>query len=339
MSNSNPRTAVTDGLKLELAKQYAPRKAKAGIRQIALNLQQGGCLESAISSQLQVLPIETAALFRQSLVLNDPAQFLLNAFRQEYACRQVRNRFLLCLLYPACLLIAALVISAFLNGALTSMLGLLTTEFDEFGGSWLQSNLRAQSMVDEQLAIMIGCLGILAWLAVAILLLVLIAPRWAVLAVVGGVPLIGRPLRWLQLYNLLGRMSLLANEGCEGTSATQFLTKSYTGGQLMPVARKLEQRIANGMLLGQALCHSTLADSICAPMLLSLDNSHSPDQLYQTSLVLLDLSKSRIAMLVSLLPFVTLVLVATVIWASIGSYFAVLTFMIQLIDLLTPVVY
>ena len=174
------------------------------------------------------------------------------------------------------------------------------------------------------------------WLLLVALTLRWIGPAWTRLAVLGGTMVIGRPLRWLALRELLSRYDSVLSQGISGMPATEVLARSFAGSSLSMTSRVLQERLEAGAPLGRALSTSQLSDGLCRPALLMIDE-HPGDPRHaigDVSNLLEQLAQERCRTLSVVLPVFVLLIVGTILWATFSSYLSALESLMHYISAL-----
>ncbi len=170
------------------------------------------------------------------------------------------------LLYPTILLGAALVI-----GSITGMF-MLSVVDDKWGLGDNISKL-AKDYYDASL----GALLSVAWLLTLAATIYLIASPSAWLKIVGSLPMIGRPYRWLAMSELLIRLSVFNRYQPSLLKALHFTAHSFGSGALAPITETIAQRVEQGESFENAV-HATIVSDSRAGIALTLIEHPSHSQ-------------------------------------------------------------
>lgn len=312
-------SAVTaqDALKLTLAGQVAPRRWRRHLQAVVRHLDHGVPLDEALRQQASAMPRELRCLFQEAMVVPDPTSLLVEAVRARADVRQGWRELISIILYPLGLFVVALSIGVGFSYAMTQMVDM--NWIDQFGFAGFDSTVT--NLVDQHHAV-VGLAVITAWVGIMLLTIALVGPSWAWIAVLGGFVLIGKPLRWTSLREILHRFELFVSQGLSTLDAANSVSRSFSSSSQAVVTRAIARRIEAGMPLGKALGASMLTDGLCRPALLMLDDSDDISRsMGKTADLLGQMTDQRCQMLGSILPVFVLSLVGTILWATLSAYF------------------
>ena len=312
-------------MRLHLAVQLAPRRWQSGLRALAAAVESGQELETAVATHQRALPGELRALITEALRVPQPTQFVLQAVSIRRGIQRDWQQFARLMTYPLLLLALTLVV-----GGLLSYLLMGSTEFSLLGfyeSVAMLSSSRELDLIRDQAHAVVGLTVACGWTVLTLLTVRLLGPRWAWGAVVGGMLLIGRPLRWIWLREILQRYQLVMSQGISLHDAAEAVTRSFAHSQQAVAAAAIAQRIAAGVPLGQALSTSLLSDGLSRPALRLLDlrSAELPQALAETAELLGSLTEQRCRGLALLLPTFSIFFIGSLIWATFSIY--VLAFM------------
>jgi type II secretory pathway component PulF len=324
-------TIRLDALKLRLAAMVAPLAWKRAILATADEVDQGTPVEQAFLNNNRRLAREFASLIEQALNTPDPTGLVLKALVARKDVGQSWREFAALITYPLCLFVFAIAVATAFSFVMQSMVDLQWLE--AFG---LASVRPIINSIEDQHHAIVGLGLITAWMILVLFSIAWVGPAWAWLAVVGGMLVVGRPLRWINLRELLDRLQLFVSQGLDTTAAASAVSRSFVGGGQAVVAKAVAERIEAGTPLGKSLGDSMLADGLCRPALLMLDcrQDDLSDSLANTSELIGRLTEQRCRTLATILPAFVLVLVGSIIWAAISAYFQALTPLITAITAL-----
>lgn len=317
-----------DALKLRMAALVAPRRWRTAIQKTSQAIDDGKSLEESFRDNRNAMPAECVALFQEALRTPDPAGLLVQALVTRKEVRESWREFIALIMYPGCLFVFAISVAISFSYLMQSMVTLeWIEEFGLAGLDYVENGIRDQHHA------MVGLGMITGWIAIVMLSIFWVGPAWAPLAVVGGIILIGRPLRWINLRELLKRFQLFIDQGLNTGDAAKAVSRSFASGGQAVVAKAVSQRIESGVPLGKSIGESMLSDGLCRPTLLMLDlrQDQLPKALGDTADLIGQLTEQRCHTLATILPVFGLFLVGTLIWASISAYIQTLLPLISMI--------
>ncbi len=323
-------TMTLDALKLRLAAQVAPKTWRRALLGGAERLESGASLEEVVRQTK--LPAELASLMRAALPLPDPTGFLLNSLRARDEVRATWSAFLVLVSYPLALLLFASLIGASFSYSVRGMV-----DFSEMESYGLPGMENVRAMIDDQHAAMRGAALAVGWMVLVLLSVFFFGPAWGWNAILGGVLIIGRPLRWVSLEEILHRFHLFAEQGVSGARLGQAVADSFSKSAQATVARGIAQRMDAGVPLGRSLAMSMYSDPLCRPALLLLDKQGSQltDALMQTARLLGSLSEQRCRVMSMIVPVFLLAAVGTILWSTITCYMMIFMPLVKMISSLS----
>jgi len=305
-----------DAIRLRLAAQAAPRHWRKPLSALAAKLEHGTPLEIALEQQPSI-PGELDCLLSEALQVASPTALILAAVRNRQQVGRNWEKLLRFVTYPALLLGAALVV-----GAVFSYVIKRSADFSMIDQLGIPGGEVMLSFIEDQHQALLGLALIYVWLGGVLLTIAVVGPRWAWSAVLGGVVLIGRPLRWISLQELLQRYALFITQGLPSVPAAEATARSFRLSRQAMAAQALSQRLQAVCALGQALCQSTLSDGLTRPALQLLDmrGADTARAIAETSQLLERLTDQRCRALATTLPVVLLLLVGSIVWSSMCAY-------------------
>ena len=315
-----PGTAAVslDALKLRLAQQIAPIRWKGSITRLANEVNSGTAMDEAVAALPASTPAELRALLVEAMQTSEPASLLVEAIRVREDVRRNWRELMSLILYPALLLAFAITVGLAFSYTMQSMVDFeWIEEFGLPGGEQVRNNL-----IDQHHAI-VGLAMICTWVGVVLLTIAVVAPAWAWVSVVGGLVVIGKPLRWVSLQEILSRYQLFIAQGMSTADTADAVARSFRNSGQSTVAAAIARRIHAGVPLGQAIGSSMLSDGVCRPALLMLDQrgSDMSQSLRETADLLGMLVEQRCRTLSAVLPLFVLCFVGTILWATLSAYF------------------
>lgn len=317
-----------NALKLSLAQQIAPIRWRGAISRLANQVGRGTPMEEAVAALSSTTPPELRALLAEAMHTSEPASLLVEAIRVREDVRRNWRELMSLILYPTLLLVFAIAVGVAFSFMMQSMVSLDWIEdFGLRGGAEVYNNL-----VDQHHAI-VGLAMICTWVGVVLLTLAIAGPAWAWISVVGGIAVIGKPLRWVSLQEILNRYQLFIAQGMSTTDTADAVARSFRSSGQSTVAAAIARRIHAGVPLGQAIGSSMLSDGVCRPALLMLDQRETDmaQSLRETAELLGMLVEQRCRTLSAVLPVFVLCLVGTILWATLSAYFMALRPLLMMI--------
>ncbi len=313
-------------LNLRLARQVAPARWARVFDDMAGRIETGTPFDEAFRQCQARIPRELRGLIQEALRTPEPGTLLAESVRVRAEVQRTWREFTATIVYPLVLLGFALVVGIAFSFSMKTMVSYEWMEdFGIVGTEQLAANL------DDQHHAVVGLGMILGWLALVLVSLYWLGPPWAWLAVLGGMLIVGKPLRWLSLQELLVRLQIFISQGQPTSEAAHAVARSFAGSPQAVSATAIANRIEAGAPIGQAIATSMLTDGLCRPAVLALDQTQGEivPALLLTSDLLGDLVEQRCRTLRSILPVIVLALVGTVLWSSLSVYVMAL---IPLID-------
>ncbi len=308
---------LLNAVKLRLAAQYAPRGWRSWIIAVAQTIESGIPFESAVSSLDSAAPRELRQLIVSALRVKDPMQLVLEALQARVALRSSWRELLSLMIYPIFSLAFATLVGTLFSFMLSRVIDLKYIE--EFGLTGMDGIVAA---LQDQSQAIVGIGFIVGWTLITLATVSIVGPPWALTSIGGGIFLFGRPLRWINLTELLNRFGLFVKQGLSPVDAAAAVSESFANSGQRFASRAIEKRILLGMSLGNALAQSSLSDNLCRPVLRMLDyrGADLGRSLHETSHILQQLADRRCRSLSALMPMLVVFIVGTVIWGLISSY-------------------
>ncbi|MEM7473627.1 MAG: type II secretion system F family protein [Planctomycetota bacterium] len=304
-------------LKVKLALQVAPIRWQSSLERVADRIEAGATLDEAIQAELSKMPGEMRCIASESLRVADPTAFIVDACKIRREVRASWNKLSRLCFYPLCLFVFALSVGLLFSFIMKHMIDLDWIE--QWG---LRGMDHVQGTILDQHHAIVGMAMVTAWVLVALVVIYLLGPPWAWLAVLGGVFVIGRPLRWLNMQEILCRYNMFLKQGVPLSEAAWAVSSSFASSSQAVVSRAIANRIDSGMPLGKAVAGSMLSDGIIRPSLYLMDESADelPEALARNTDLLGKLVERRCRSLGTLIPVFLLIAVATIIWSAFMSY-------------------
>jgi type II secretory pathway component PulF len=149
-----------------------------------------------------------------------------------------------------------------------------------------------------------------------------VGPAWALTSIIGGVRVFGRPLRWINLSEILHRYQLFIGQGLPTIDAAAAVSRSFSSSAQRYAAEGIERRIRQGTSLGDAFAATSMSDGLCRPALRMLDfrGKDLSTALAETSQLLQDMVEQRCRSLSGVMPLLVLLIVGSVVWSVFSCY-------------------
>ncbi len=304
---------MLNGVKLQLSQQYAPWRWRAWIESVVVELEQGVPLDEAIRKVRSSAPRELGAIVDSAMQVGAPAQLILDTLRTRESLRTSWKELWILLLYPTVTLVFAISIGVMFSS--TMEFGFLT----EFGLTGADQIL---AMVNDQRQSMYGLAFVVGWTLVSISTIAIIGPTWALTSIIGGMRVFGRPLRWINLSEILNRYQLFIGQGLPTTNAAAAVSSSFSSSAQRYAAEGIERRIRQGTSLGNAFAATSMSDELCRPALRLLDyrGDDLATALAETSELLQQMVEQRCRSLSGVMPLFVLLIVGSVVWSIFSCY-------------------
>lgn len=320
---------VLDALKLRLAHQIAPRRWRSCLMDMACRVEAGQPMDEAFRTTETQWPGELRSLMRESLRVTDPGALLVESLRIRSEVRNGWREFIRLSVYPALLFVFALTVGIVFSYCMRYMVDLEWVE--SFGLSGVG---QIQSTIEDQHHAIVGLGMITAWVLLIMLTILVVGPAWAWVAVVGGMIVLGKPLRWLSLQEILLRYQLFIDQGLSSTELSATVARSFGSSSQSVVVRAVARRVAAGMTLARAIAASMLTDGLCRPAILLLDQ-RSEDlhaALGETAELVGSMAEERCRTLATIVPVFVLAVVGTILWGALSSYLLGIVPLVSLIS-------
>ncbi|MEZ6133339.1 MAG: type II secretion system F family protein [Pirellulaceae bacterium] len=320
-------TITLDALKLRLAATVAPRRWRSRLQQLAQRIDGGEPLEQAVTRTQ--MPQALSGLMREAVQLPDPAQFVLDTMQAREEVQSTWRAFIALVSYPLLLLLFATFIGAAFSMSIRGMVDF--SELEDFG---LRGFAEVKANIEDQHAALLGMAIAMGWVALVMLTIAVVGPEWALSAVLGGFLIIGRPLRWLSLQEILYRYYLFVEQGISDSSLGERVARSFGNSSGAIVAASIARRVQAGTPLGRSLAMSMYADGLCRPTLQLLDeqNERLPQACLRAARLLGALAEQRCHVLSMVVPVFLLAVVGTILWATISCYIMVFFPLVNMIS-------
>jgi type II secretory pathway component PulF len=305
---------LLNSVKLQLAQQYAPRLWRAWIESLILSLERGASLDEAVDKLRSSAPRELGVMVDSAMRVGAPTQLILDALRARESLRRSWRELWFLLLYPTVTLVFATSIGVMFSSAMDFNF------LSEFGLSGADQIL---AMVHDQQQSMYGLAFVIGWTILLLGTIAVIGPAWALTSIIGGVRVFGRPLRWINLSEILHRYQLFIVQGLPTVDAAAAVSRSFSSSAQRYAAEGIERRIRQGTPLGAAFASTSLSDGLCRPALRMLDyrGEDLTTALGETSELLRNMVEQRCRSLAGVVPLLVLLIVGSVVWSIFSCYF------------------
>ncbi len=322
---------IVDSMKLKLAAMHAPRRWRGHVLQLSEMVRGGTALENAVAQTDALMPSELSALVREAISLPDPARFLADTLVARENVRRGWNQLMSICIYPTLLFLFALCIGVAFSLSMQQLVGL-----DDWVRDLGINMIDYSAIVQDQHQAILGMAIICGWLVVVMATIYFVGPPWAWVRIVGGIVVVGKPLRWLCLQEILLRYRILVEQGVQTGDIVDRVAASFRNSHQSRVTVAIAGRIKSGVPIGRSLGASSLTDGLCRPSLLMIDHARVPlhQSLDQTARVLGAMVEQRCRTLATIIPLFVLASVGTIVWGALASYYMSLAPLIALISAL-----
>ncbi len=318
---------LLDSMRLVLAAGYAPRIWRQGLNWLAGQVDRGVALDEAITQGKAHLPTPLVRLLVSALPTRTPCQFILDAIQLRNQIRYSWKLLWYTLAYPLAVMVLTVAIVAIVSALVTQAVDVDSLE--TFG---LVGVTDARQMIQDQSDSILALTYVAGWTILVPLTIALAGPPDALMSILGGLIVFGRPARWIALSELLARFELFLSQGLNPIEAAGQLEKSFSGVQCRAAAY-LRQQLQQGYSIGEALADLPDTDRYCRPCLLALDDAgvDTPAMLKDLAMLFSQMAEDRCQSLRGVFPPVIILLGVSILWGMINVYFAALTPLFQMI--------
>lgn len=343
-SNSeSPQSLASNSLelvKLKIARQYATRPWRVALDQLIFQTAQGRSLVESLREVRGPGASKCLAVLREVMNTRDPIGSLIELLQLRNLMRRQWSSMALALVYPIFITIVALMLSLYLGNTLTGQESVINQLYVDLNG-WdfisseeIASITAAKLLITDQQNVFIGISFIIGWCLLVAATLWLLGPKWSFVAVVSGLPLLGRPYRWLALAEILGQIYLFVAQGKTLEESLRSVERGLQHHGMGKIVESIARRVEAGASLGQSLRMSILSDSLCRPALSQLDNlpDNAGSRIKETSDLMFDLAQSRCHLLSSSMPVILLLFAGSIIWSTIQCYIVFITVAVKFLS-------
>ena len=315
---------LLDSVKLRLAEQYAPRAWRSWIGSVAKQIESGSSFDLATKQLRPTAPAELWAIVESAQVVGDPSQLILDAIRVRESFRESWRKLWLLFIYPVVMLVFTIAIGIIFTNLMDFAF------LDTFG---LQGVAEILATIEDLRHSVVGFAFIVGWTLVSLGTISLLGPSWAWTAIIGGIRIFGRPLRWISLSEILHRYQLFINQGLPTAVAASAVSKSFASSSQRFSAEGIEHRIIQGMPIGKAFAESSLTDALCRPALhlLDMQTEDLSAALSDSYQLLQHLAVQRCNSLGNVMPLLVILMVGSLVWSIISCYFLALVPLVSMI--------
>lgn len=313
-------TTTQDAIKLQIAAQLAPRQWRDELDKVRAGLAKGHDWPAAIA-EVDARQAELRQLLSAALAAGDPTGILLKLLQHRATARISWRQLITTLVYPLVLLLAALFLGSLMSVA---MLGLVTKtwENDKRFSAFPETILdRAVEFYDAS----IGGLFLVGWCCAIIGIAYWLATPNAWLKLVGSVPVLGRPYRWMVLSEVLTRISVFSQSQPTLEKALELTAQSFGSQAPASIGRYLVQAIHRGEALPNAIHKTIISDARAGMALTLIDSTDLSASTLAASRLIDEMILATCQQLRLILPVFIMILVASIIWSTWSSYFEILS--------------
>ena len=309
-----PASGHLDALRLSLAAQLAPSGWRKSLHWLAQQIAAGCTWEDALHHGDWHPPATLHALVATALASGQPALIVLEVLERRAHTQRSWRTLLSSLAYPLVLLVIALGLTGF-------TMFMICQAFDSSSVDPLFGirDIEQVNLVVADLRHTLYGIGItMAWFALLVITIGLLATPLARFNLLGHIPLFGKPFRWLALGDFLARLAVFSRHQATLSPLLQTVAASYGNDPLSMIADRVSLRIAEGMSLHQALHRTILSDRQAgvALTLIDLQTNDFSQSVTEASQLLEQMACQTCERLSFLLPLFVLLLVASLMWAT-----------------------
>ncbi len=318
---------LLDSMRLVLAAGYAPRKWRQGLNWLAGQIDRGVALDVAITQGKAQLPSTLVRLLVSALPTRSPCQFILDAIQLRNQSRYSWRFLWYTLAYPLAILVLTVGIVAIVTILVTQ-----AVDVDSLENFGLAGTAEARRLIQDQADAILALTYVTAWTILVPLTIAVAGPPDALMSILGGLIVFGRPARWIAMSELLARFELFLSQGLNPIEAAGQLEKSFSGVQCRAAAF-LKQQLQQGLSMGEALADLPDTDRYCRPCLLALDDAgvDTPAMLKNLATLFSQMAEERCQALRGVFPPVIILLGVSILWGMINGYLAAFAPIFQMI--------
>ncbi len=312
-------SSATEALRLRVAMPMARRSWQRGLDRLCRALESGSDWDNA-RRQIAGEPNDLLSLLDAGAQAGHPGSIALAVIERQHQLWSSWRQLRISLLYPTLILIFALICGSIISQILLSFVDINT----------FISNQSASVIRDFKDAA-IGLMAMVFWLGFLGATVYMIATPLAWLKIIGSVPLLGRPYRWLSMSDFLARIAVFIQHRPVLSDTLHLTALSYGSRGLAPVAEYVDRQIKAGSGFRNAL-HQTVLSDPRAGMALTIIEMKPDDfssSIHRASHLLEAMSEQTCARLRIIYPLFVIFMTASIIWAAWASYFVVYTSVLQ----------
>jgi type II secretory pathway component PulF len=321
-SSLPPASAQIDALKLRVAAKAASARWRRSIDRLADEIQAGKSWEEATAGPGWRPDANLRALVETALSSGHPADLTLNLLQRHAATMSSWRELLTALTYPSALLVVSLLVAT-----ATGSLMMQVCAQDVGWNTDKKHLLIVEDFQDMAIATSIT----LVWSLAILLTVRLLGTSSLWLRMVGSLPVIGRPYRWLALSDLLSRLAVISQVQPALPQALRTTGRSYGDAALTALADRVAMRVEQGMTLQHALHKTILSDDRAGVTLtlIEMDETQYAPSIDRASRLLSQMACLTCDRLKLVLPLFILFIVASLIWAAWSCYVVVFALLNQ----------
>ncbi len=313
--------AVVLSAKFRIATFYSPANWRVHLERIADDLEKERDFQQILDRYR--LPAELNSILMGSLSAADPAAFLIQVLRNRDSVRREWNGLLKSFIYPGCMIVLAGLIA----WSICRLSYGILAEFENdrvFRDSFNPAFAMNQLLLADFSNSIVSMGLVLAWLAGTILAIRSIGPRWTWIALLTGLPFVGRPLRWIYLVDVLTPIRGFISEGRNPNEAAIATAKIFEATGLSPFVQSLATRLDAGIPMGRAIKESTLSDGLVGPAIGLLDSAQGnlPHRLDSVIQLLEQLIRQRCRGMVTVVSMLGVLFAGSIVWGTLSLFYA-----------------
>ena len=308
--------AHIDALKLRIAATVAPANWARALDELSARIESGQSWEEAADEDKWRASPPLRAMIDAARQSGHPAEMTLNLIQRHAQAMASWRELMVALAYPMILLVAALVVAC--------ATGVLMLEVLNFDMGW-NVDEQVHNIVKDFQDMAVGTLLSLLWTMLVLLTLWFLATPNAWLKIIGSLPVVGRPYRWLCMSEMLSRLAAISQVRPSLPEALRLTAQSYGQQSLTTIANHVADRVERGVGFRQALHQTVLSDERAgiALTLIDMDESDFSQSVDRSSRLLGEMAAYLCNRLKIALPMFVLLVVASLVWSIWSCYMTV----------------
>ncbi len=309
-----------DVIKLRIAVQLAPASQRRELQRLCEDIASGKDWPAAVDALAQRHRV-LGDLMSAAMNAGHPASIVMQLMQQRAASRVSWRRLFAGLVYPLALVLVALVIGSLMS---MSMLGMVTSEWVSSYDAGMAAENNIPNRVRDFYDASVGGLLLVVWCGLMAGIAYCLATPNAWLKLVSSLPVLGRPYRWMELSELLTRISVFS-QFQPSLSKTLSLTEQSFGKQaLAAISNYVLHATERGEALPSAIHRTIVSDARAGMALTLIDSADLSSSTLKASRLIDEMILATCDQLRLILPLFIFLIVGSMIWGVWSSYFEIL---------------